>query len=62
MTSFIESYTTFQKNKKNKRKRSANNDTSHYNENYLQSFKNTALKPKRAKIVIPTTEVTGEKL
>jgi hypothetical protein len=48
MSSFIESWTTSQKNKKsqkNKRKRS-NNDTNDYNEEYLHSFKNAALKYK----------------
>jgi hypothetical protein len=31
-----------------------NNHLSDYDENYLQSLKNVALKPKRAKIGIPT--------
>jgi hypothetical protein len=57
MTSFIESWTTSQKNKKdhkNKRKHS-DNDTSDSEENYSQSFKLAALKPKRTKIGITTT-------
>jgi predicted aspartyl protease len=44
---------------KNKHKRS-DDDTSDYEQNYSTSFKLVALKPKRAKIAIPTTEVTGE--
>jgi hypothetical protein len=44
------------KSQKNKRKCS-NNDTHYSEENYLQSFKLIALKSKRAKIGIPTTEV-----
>jgi hypothetical protein len=62
MNSFIESWKTSQKNKKsqkNKRKCS-NNDTSDSDEEYLQSFKSVALKIKRAKVGIPTTEVIGE--
>jgi hypothetical protein len=57
MNSFIESWTTSQKSKKaqkNKRKRS-DNDTSDSEQNHSQYFKLVALKPKRAKIVIPTT-------
>jgi hypothetical protein len=44
------------KMQKNKRKRSEN-DTSDSEQNYSTSFKLVALKPKRAKMGIPTTEV-----
>jgi hypothetical protein len=62
MNSIIESWTTSQNNKKaqnNKRKHS-DNDTNNSEQKYSQSFKLVALKPKRAKIEIPTTEVIGE--
>jgi hypothetical protein len=63
MKSFMASWKSSQENKeaqKNKRKRS-DNDTSDSEQNYSMSFKLVALKPKRAKIGIPTTEVIGEK-
>jgi hypothetical protein len=47
------------KAQKNKRKRS-DNDTRESEQNYSTSFKLVALKPKRAKKGIPTTEVIGE--
>jgi hypothetical protein len=60
--SFMASWKSSQKYKKakeNKRKCS-DNDTSDSEQNYSTSFKLVALKPKRAKIGIPTTEVIGE--
>jgi hypothetical protein len=59
MTRIFESWTTAQNIKKNKVKHSYN-DTGDFDENYLQSFKNVALKPRHAKIGIPTTYVIGE--
>jgi hypothetical protein len=62
MKSFMASWKSSQKDKKsqkNKRKRS-DNDTSDSKQNYSTSFKLVSLKPKRARIVIPTTEVIGE--
>jgi hypothetical protein len=53
MTSFMEYFNTAQKKKK--RKRSANDDTSSSGEHYLQSLEDVALRPKLAKIGIPTT-------
>jgi hypothetical protein len=47
------------KNQKNKRKRS-DNYSSDAEQKYSTYFKLVALKPKRAKIGIPTTEVIGE--
>jgi hypothetical protein len=47
------------KNQKNKHKRS-DNDTRDSEQNYSTSFKCVALKPKQAKIGIPTTEVIVE--
>jgi hypothetical protein len=47
------------KAQKIKRKHS-DNDTSNSEQNFSTSFKLAALKPKRAKIGIPTTEVIGE--
>jgi hypothetical protein len=61
MKSFMVSWKSSQKDKKaqkNKHKRS-DNDTSESEQNYSTSFKLVALKPKRAKIGIPTTEVIG---
>jgi hypothetical protein len=61
MNSFMESWKTSQKKnkvEKNKHKLS-DNDTSDSEQNYSQSFKLVALKPKRATIGIPTTEVIG---
>jgi hypothetical protein len=62
MKRFMEFWKTSQKDKKaqkNKRKR-GNNDTSHSEQNYPQIFKLVALKPKRATIGHPTTEINGE--
>jgi hypothetical protein len=56
------SWKTSQKDKKaqkNKRKRS-DNDTSESEQNYSKSSKIIALKPKRIKIGISTTEIIGE--
>jgi hypothetical protein len=57
MKSFMASWKSSQKEKKahkNKRKR-CDNDTSDSEQNYSTSFKLVALKPKHAKIGIPTT-------
>jgi hypothetical protein len=62
MQSFMASWKSSQKDnksQKNKRKRS-DNDTSDSEQNYAMSLKIVALKPKRAKKGIPTTEVIGE--
>jgi hypothetical protein len=62
MKSFLSTWKSSQKDKKiqkNKRKRS-DNDASDSEQNYSMSFKIVALKPKRAKIGIPTTEIIGE--
>jgi hypothetical protein len=62
MKSFMASWKSSQKYKKaqkNKRKRS-DNDTRDSEQNYLTCFKLVALKPKRAKIGVPTTEVIVE--
>jgi hypothetical protein len=59
MKSFIASWKSSQqdkKSKRNKRKRS-DKDTSESERNYSTSFELVAVKPKRAKIGIPTTEV-----
>jgi hypothetical protein len=63
MKSFMASWKSSKKDKKaqkNKRKRS-DNDTIEYEKNYSTSFKLVALKPKLAKIGIPTTEVIRDK-
>jgi hypothetical protein len=62
MKSFMASWKSSQKDnkaQKNKLERS-DNDTSNSGKNYSTSFKLVALKPKRAKIGIPTTKVIGE--
>jgi hypothetical protein len=62
MKSFMASWKSSQKDKKahkNKHKRS-DNDTRDSEQNYSTNFKHVALKTKRAKIGIPTTEATGE--
>jgi hypothetical protein len=62
MKSFMASWKSSQKDKKahkNKCKRS-DNDTSDSEQNYSTYFKLVALKPKRSKIGISTTEVIGE--
>jgi hypothetical protein len=62
MKSFMASWKTSQKDKKaqkNKRKHN-DNDTSDSEQAYSKSSKLVALKPKRIKIGIPTTEVIGE--
>jgi hypothetical protein len=61
MKSFIASWISSEKDKKsqkNKRKHN-DNDTSDSEQNYSMSSKIVALKPKRAKIGIPTTENIG---
>jgi hypothetical protein len=61
MKSFMASWKSSQNDKKlqkNKRKHS-DNYTSDSEQNYPTSFKLVALKPKRAKIGIPTTEIIG---
>jgi hypothetical protein len=63
MKSVMASWKSSKKEKKfqkNKRKRS-DNDTSDSKQKHSTYFKLVALKPKRAKMVIPTTEVIGEK-
>jgi hypothetical protein len=63
MNAFIKSYDKSQKKAagKGKRKRSdSDNDSNDYDSNYSNSYQIVALKPKRIKIVIPTTEVIGE--
>jgi hypothetical protein len=63
MNDFIKSYDKSQKKvaSKGKRKRSdSDNDSSDSNSNYSNSYQIVALKSKRSKIGIPTTEVIGE--
>jgi hypothetical protein len=63
MNTFIKSYDKSQNKSagKGKRKRSdSDNDSSHSYSNYSNSYKLVALKPKRTKIGITTTEVIGE--
>jgi hypothetical protein len=62
MNAFIKSYDKSHKKSsgKGKRKRSDSDiDPSDYDSNYSNSYKHVALKPKRAKMVLPTTEVIG---
>jgi hypothetical protein len=62
MKSFMASWKSSQKDnkaQKNKRKCS-DNDTSESEQNYSTYFKLMALKPKRAKIGIPTTKTIGK--
>jgi hypothetical protein len=62
MKSFMTTWKASEKDKKsqkNKCKRS-DNDTSNSEQNYSMSSKIVAIKPKRAKIGIPTTGIIGE--
>jgi hypothetical protein len=63
MNAFIKSYDKYQKKSAGKGKRKcsdSDNDSSDSDSNYSNSYKLVALKPKRAKIGVPTTEVIGE--
>jgi predicted aspartyl protease len=63
MNPFIQSYDKSQKKSAGKGKRKlsdSDNDYSDYDSNYSNSYQIVALKPKRSKIGIPTTEVIGE--
>jgi hypothetical protein len=63
MNAFIKSYDKYQKKSagKGKRKRSdSDNDSSDYDSNYSNSYQIVALKPKRSKKGISTTDVIGE--
>jgi hypothetical protein len=63
MNAFIKSYDKSQKKAAGKGKRKcsdSDNDFSDSDSNYSNSYQIVALKPKRSKIGIPTTEVIGE--